>query len=144
MTLCNMVVEAGGKNGVVPADSTTYKYLEASRPTYNLPVQLTETSLTPEFSSLHQRVVRIHIHCVGMQGRYIYFLINSLFYKYFYFCFHRIRHLCPLSHFTVMNKQGNLGYSGTFCAPFSLVLFVIIPLSSLCLAFISTFISITA
>lgn len=28
MTLCNMVVEAGGKNGVVPADSTTYKYLE--------------------------------------------------------------------------------------------------------------------
>ncbi|KAK9093438.1 hypothetical protein Syun_028349 [Stephania yunnanensis] len=28
MTLCNMVVEAGGKNGVVPADGTTYKYLE--------------------------------------------------------------------------------------------------------------------
>jgi len=23
-----MVVEAGGKNGVVPADSTTFKYLE--------------------------------------------------------------------------------------------------------------------
>lgn len=31
MTLCNMVVEAGGKNGVVPADSTTYKYLEVSK-----------------------------------------------------------------------------------------------------------------
>lgn len=30
MTLCNMVVEAGGKNGIVPADSTTYKYLEVS------------------------------------------------------------------------------------------------------------------
>jgi hypothetical protein len=30
MTLCNMVVEAGGKNGLVPADSTTYKYLEVS------------------------------------------------------------------------------------------------------------------
>lgn len=30
MTLCNMVVEAGGKNGVVPADSTTFKYLEVS------------------------------------------------------------------------------------------------------------------
>ncbi|KAK4857063.1 hypothetical protein QYF36_024169 [Acer negundo] len=29
MTLCNMVVEAGGKNGVVPADSITFKYLEA-------------------------------------------------------------------------------------------------------------------
>ncbi|VFR01559.1 unnamed protein product [Cuscuta campestris] len=28
MTLCNMVVEAGGKNGVIPADSTTYEYLE--------------------------------------------------------------------------------------------------------------------
>ncbi|WOL02426.1 3-isopropylmalate dehydratase large subunit, chloroplastic [Canna indica] len=28
MTLCNMVVEAGGKNGVVPADETTFKYLE--------------------------------------------------------------------------------------------------------------------
>ncbi|KAL3812416.1 hypothetical protein ACJIZ3_013684 [Penstemon smallii] len=28
MTLCNMVVEAGGKNGIVPADATTYKYLE--------------------------------------------------------------------------------------------------------------------
>ncbi|GAB4851341.1 3-isopropylmalate dehydratase large subunit, chloroplastic [Ancistrocladus abbreviatus] len=28
MTLCNMVIEAGGKNGVVPADSITHKYLE--------------------------------------------------------------------------------------------------------------------
>ncbi|XP_047311765.1 3-isopropylmalate dehydratase large subunit, chloroplastic-like isoform X2 [Impatiens glandulifera] len=28
MTLCNMVVEAGGKNGVVPADSTTHEYLK--------------------------------------------------------------------------------------------------------------------
>ncbi|KAA0038519.1 hypothetical protein IC582_006871 [Cucumis melo] len=28
MTLCNMVVEAGGKNGVIPPDSTTFKYLE--------------------------------------------------------------------------------------------------------------------
>ncbi|KAI3697126.1 hypothetical protein L6452_29892 [Arctium lappa] len=28
MTLCNMVVEAGGKNGVIPADATTFKYLE--------------------------------------------------------------------------------------------------------------------
>ncbi|KAI8003457.1 hypothetical protein LOK49_LG08G02583 [Camellia lanceoleosa] len=32
MTLCNMVIEAGGKNGVVPADSTTYKYLEPHSP----------------------------------------------------------------------------------------------------------------
>ncbi|KAI3798096.1 hypothetical protein L1987_33365 [Smallanthus sonchifolius] len=28
MTLCNMVVEAGGKNGIVPADATTFAYLE--------------------------------------------------------------------------------------------------------------------
>jgi len=28
MTLCNMVVEAGGKNGVVAADQTTFDYLE--------------------------------------------------------------------------------------------------------------------
>ncbi|KAL9236491.1 hypothetical protein vseg_011155 [Gypsophila vaccaria] len=28
MTLCNMVVEAGGKNGVVPVDNTTLNYLE--------------------------------------------------------------------------------------------------------------------
>jgi 3-isopropylmalate/(R)-2-methylmalate dehydratase large subunit len=28
MTLCNMVIEAGGKNGVVPPDSTTFMYLE--------------------------------------------------------------------------------------------------------------------
>jgi hypothetical protein len=31
MTLCNMVVEAGGKNGIVAADKTTYKYLEVVR-----------------------------------------------------------------------------------------------------------------
>ena len=34
MTLCNMVVEAGGKNGIVPADNTTYKYLEVSAIAY--------------------------------------------------------------------------------------------------------------
>ncbi|XP_031279405.1 3-isopropylmalate dehydratase large subunit, chloroplastic-like [Pistacia vera] len=28
MTLCNMVVEAGEKNGVVPPDTTTFKHLE--------------------------------------------------------------------------------------------------------------------
>ncbi|XWS08720.1 hypothetical protein CRYUN_Cryun40dG0025300 [Craigia yunnanensis] len=28
MILCNMVIEAGGKNGVVSAESTTFKYLE--------------------------------------------------------------------------------------------------------------------
>lgn len=32
MTLCNMVVEGGGKNGIVPADQTTIRYLEVSSP----------------------------------------------------------------------------------------------------------------
>lgn len=30
MTLCNMVIEAGGKNGVVPPDEITFKYLEVT------------------------------------------------------------------------------------------------------------------
>lgn len=30
MTLCKMVTQAGGKNGTMPADATTYKYLEES------------------------------------------------------------------------------------------------------------------
>ena len=29
MTLCNMVVEAGGKNGLCPADQTTFDYVDA-------------------------------------------------------------------------------------------------------------------
>ncbi|KAE8670418.1 3-isopropylmalate dehydratase large subunit [Hibiscus syriacus] len=43
MTLCNMVVEAGGKNGVVPADSTTFKYLEDK----------TSLSYEPVYSDAH-------------------------------------------------------------------------------------------
>ncbi|XP_077252731.1 3-isopropylmalate dehydratase large subunit, chloroplastic-like isoform X2 [Tasmannia lanceolata] len=38
MTLCNMVVEAGGKNGVVPADQTTFNYLEGKTSTNYEPV----------------------------------------------------------------------------------------------------------
>ena len=29
MTVCNMVVEAGGKNGVCPADQTTFDYVDS-------------------------------------------------------------------------------------------------------------------
>lgn len=29
MTVCNMVVEAGGKNGMCPADQTTFDYVES-------------------------------------------------------------------------------------------------------------------
>ena len=39
MTLCNMVIEAGGKNGVIPPDSTTHKYLEVRR-THHLSLSL--------------------------------------------------------------------------------------------------------
>jgi homoaconitase/3-isopropylmalate dehydratase large subunit len=28
ITLCNMVIKSGGKNGAMPADATRYKYLE--------------------------------------------------------------------------------------------------------------------
>ncbi|KAG9447696.1 hypothetical protein H6P81_013824 [Aristolochia fimbriata] len=38
MTLCNMVIEAGGKNGVVPVDETTFKYLEGKTPLSYEPV----------------------------------------------------------------------------------------------------------
>lgn len=40
MTLCNMVVEAGGKNGVVAADQTTFDYLEGK----------TTSSFEPQYS----------------------------------------------------------------------------------------------
>lgn len=36
MTLCNMVIEADAKNGVIPADSTTYKYLEVREVTCSI------------------------------------------------------------------------------------------------------------
>ena len=29
MTICNMVVEAGGKNGVIAPDKTTFDYVQA-------------------------------------------------------------------------------------------------------------------
>eukprot|EP00271_Cylindrocystis_brebissonii_P011513 TRINITY_DN29355_c0_g1_i1.p1 TRINITY_DN29355_c0_g1~~TRINITY_DN29355_c0_g1_i1.p1 ORF type:complete len:554 (-),score=92.79 TRINITY_DN29355_c0_g1_i1:1308-2888(-) len=38
MTLCNMVIEAGGKNGVVAADKTTFKYLEGKAELTHEPV----------------------------------------------------------------------------------------------------------
>lgn len=45
MTLCNMVVEAGGKNGIVAADRTTYKYLEV--------VGINRCPLCSQFHCLH-------------------------------------------------------------------------------------------
>ncbi|WCJ24129.1 3-isopropylmalate dehydratase large subunit chloroplastic [Euphorbia peplus] len=45
MTLCNMVIEAGGKNGVVPADTTTFKYLEDK----------TQVPYEPVYSDKHAR-----------------------------------------------------------------------------------------
>ncbi|PHT39284.1 3-isopropylmalate dehydratase large subunit [Capsicum baccatum] len=38
MTLCNMVIEAGGKNGVIPADKTTYDYLKDKTTVHYEPV----------------------------------------------------------------------------------------------------------
>ncbi|GJT07836.1 Orf y [Tanacetum coccineum] len=45
MTLCNMVVEAGGKNGIVQADTTTFKYLEGK----------TSVSFEPVYSDTQAR-----------------------------------------------------------------------------------------
>ncbi|XP_027775305.1 3-isopropylmalate dehydratase large subunit, chloroplastic isoform X4 [Solanum pennellii] len=38
ITLCNMVIEAGGKNGVIPADKTTYDYLKDKTTVHYEPV----------------------------------------------------------------------------------------------------------
>ncbi|XP_062166983.1 3-isopropylmalate dehydratase large subunit, chloroplastic-like isoform X2 [Alnus glutinosa] len=38
MTLCSMAIEAGAKNGVVPPDNTTYKYLEDKTSVVHEPV----------------------------------------------------------------------------------------------------------
>ena len=34
MTLCNMAIEAGGKNGIIAPDATTFEYLDARKPDY--------------------------------------------------------------------------------------------------------------
>ncbi|MFS8014991.1 putative 3-isopropylmalate dehydratase [Helianthus anomalus] len=36
MKVCNMVVEVRGKNGIVPADATTYKYIETRLTAYTV------------------------------------------------------------------------------------------------------------
>ncbi|CAI0383158.1 unnamed protein product, partial [Linum tenue] len=48
MTLCNMVIEAGGKNGVIPADATTCSYLEVKTA-----VTMTEKILDRTFEKTH-------------------------------------------------------------------------------------------
>jgi 3-isopropylmalate/(R)-2-methylmalate dehydratase large subunit len=34
MTLCNMAIEAGGKNGIIAPDETTFAYIKERRPDY--------------------------------------------------------------------------------------------------------------
>ena len=34
MTLCNMAIEAGGKNGIIAPDDTTFDYIKERRPDY--------------------------------------------------------------------------------------------------------------
>lgn len=34
MTLCNMAIEAGGKNGIIAPDATTFEYLDTRKPDY--------------------------------------------------------------------------------------------------------------
>ena len=54
MTLCNMVIEGGGKNGVIAADETTFEYLRGRT---NKSFELFETDGDAEFySDLHYDV----------------------------------------------------------------------------------------
>ena len=46
-TLCNMAIEAGGKNGIIPADDVTKKYVDA-RNAGNRPYTVSSSSLLVE------------------------------------------------------------------------------------------------
>ncbi len=50
MTLCNMVIEAGGKNGVIAPDQTTFDYVQART---NKPFQSVYTDEDAQFYSVH-------------------------------------------------------------------------------------------
>lgn len=50
-TLCNMAIEAGGKNGIIPADDVTKKYVDA-RNAGNRPYTV---SLRPCYTLGHPR-----------------------------------------------------------------------------------------
>lgn len=51
MTLCNMVIEAGGKNGVIAADSTTENYV---RKRTNAPYTIYQNDANASFHSIHR------------------------------------------------------------------------------------------
>lgn len=51
MTLCNMVIEAGGKNGVIAPDQTTFDYVQART---NKPFQSVYTDEDAQFYSVHR------------------------------------------------------------------------------------------
>jgi len=48
MTLCNMAIEAGGKNGTIAADETTFEYVRArtDKPSQSTPM------LMPSFTAI--------------------------------------------------------------------------------------------
>lgn len=124
MTLCNMVVEAGGKNGVVPADGTTFKYLEVSV-TGNC-MHFVHISLLGQLLILCGKC--FILFSVSSSPSLIKYLLEFVFFCFpflpylhlsrVFFCYHgvivlsfvlcRIRHLCPMNQFIVMRKQGSL------------------------------------
>ncbi len=61
MTLCNMVVEAGGKNGHIPADSTTYKYLEVSGIDHRMHLVSIVLYVTCVCTCSHMYVLAMHV-----------------------------------------------------------------------------------
>ena len=74
MTLCNMVIEAGGKNGVIPPDSITHKYLEVRR-THHL-------SLSLSLSLMHVIANRVNFppRFLFMLSVQLYFWLSHIFF----------------------------------------------------------------
>ncbi|KAJ4962316.1 hypothetical protein NE237_022255 [Protea cynaroides] len=76
MTLCNMVIEAGGKNGVVPADNTTFKYLEdktsvAFEPVYSDGQARFQSEYRFDVSKMEPLVAKRMQRCEDRQSIYI-------------------------------------------------------------------------
>lgn len=66
MTLCNMAIEAGGKNGIIAPDETTFAYIRERRPdyeydpVYSSPDAQYEAEYTIDVSSLKPTVAAPH------------------------------------------------------------------------------------
>ncbi|CAL0316743.1 unnamed protein product [Lupinus luteus] len=67
MTMCNMVIEAGGKNGIVAADRTTYKYLEDKTSEPYEPVFSDDKARFRNFSPNHGLIFKVWMDLYTME-----------------------------------------------------------------------------